>query len=874
MNGAGLAVDSAGSLYIADGGGGVRKVSNGIITTVAGGGFSGDGGLATNASLDIPLGVAVDSTGNIYIADTLDQRVREVLAIPPSVSVTTTSLTFEAPSGGAPTARQTVGVTTNIPNVQFSVAITPSSAAQWLIPNYSSGATPLVLTFLADPTSLAPGTYTATITINALVASPATQSIAVTFVVDPGQPPTLKLDHDSVSFGFPKQGTARSQLVQVKNAGGGALSFTVTTSTQSGGQWLSASPASGSATPGSPALLTITADPTSLQTGTYQGMVTVTAGSQSQTVLVVASVSALNQAILLGQAGLSFLAVSGGGIVPPQSFGVYNVGTGVMSWNVATSTVSGGAWLQATPNTGTSDASSSTIPRVTVTVNPAGLAPGRYYGLVQVGSAAAANSPQVVTATLEVLPAGQDPGAVVQPAQLNFPYLDAAGNGPPSSQTLTIYDLSAQSANFLVQSVFPNSLAFSPVVSTVEPQAPAQVVVQPLFSSTTTPQTTTVTIQFSDGTLRQVPLTFTGGSSSSGAEGVQRRHASSLGCTPQKLVPALSAIGELATHVNAGWPTALAVNVMDDCGQAHTTGTVIASFSNGDPPVPLQSSNDGNWEGTWQNSYGDIGQVTITVAASDPSRNLSGSAQALANLIALQEPPVFAAAGVVSNADPVSNVPVGLGSIISIYGNQLAVSPAGFINAPLPTMLSTTRVFIAGEFVPLYFASPTLINLQIPYDIQPDTIQQMVIQQGNTLSIPVQISVAQAQPASFLNSANGPGAALVFVLRNGSGFVATPSAPVQAGDELILYCSGLGSVGAFAAGQIAPLTTNYSTQNPVTVTIGGIAITPDFAGLAPSFVGLYQVNVKIPAGVPSGAAVPMTIQVLNFVSPTITIPIQ
>ena len=130
--------------------------------------------------------------------------------------------------------------------------------------------------------------------------------------------------------------------------------------------------------------------------------------------------SSLSQAILLGQAGISFLAVSGGGIVPPQSFGVYNTGTGVMPWSVSTSTVTGGPWLQATPNAGSSDASSNTIPRVTVTVNPAGLAPGRYYGLVRVTSATAANSPQVVTATLEVLPPGQDPGAVVQPAQLNF----------------------------------------------------------------------------------------------------------------------------------------------------------------------------------------------------------------------------------------------------------------------------------------------------------------------------------------------------------------------------------------------------------------------------------------------------------------------
>ena len=149
-----------------------------------------------------------------------------------------------------------------------------------------------------------------------------------------------------------------------------------------------------------------------------------------------------------------------------------------------------------------------------------------------------------------------------------------------------------------------------------------------------------------------------------------------------------------------------------------------------------------------------------------------------------------------------------------------------------------------------------------------------MIEQGNTLSIPVQVNVAQAQPASFLNASNGSGAALAYVLRGGTGFVATPSTPAQSGDEVILYISGLGSVGPFSAGQIAPLAPLYQTVNPVTVTLGGVAVTPDFAGLAPGFVGLYQVNVKIPSGVSTGPAVPVMIQVLNLVSPPITLPIQ
>ncbi len=81
----GLAMDTVGNLYIADTSNHrIRKVdTSGVITTVAGNGtegFSGDGGAATSATLNTPIGVAVDAAGNLYIADAFNNRIRKVNA--------------------------------------------------------------------------------------------------------------------------------------------------------------------------------------------------------------------------------------------------------------------------------------------------------------------------------------------------------------------------------------------------------------------------------------------------------------------------------------------------------------------------------------------------------------------------------------------------------------------------------------------------------------------------------------------------------------------------------------------------------------------------------------------------------------------------
>jgi uncharacterized protein (TIGR03437 family) len=105
--------------------------------------------------------------------------------------------------------------------------------------------------------------------------------------------------------------------------------------------------------------------------------------------------------------------------------------------------------------------------------------------------------------------------------------------------------------------------------------------------------------------------------------------------------------------------------------------------------------------------------------------------------------------------------------------------------------------------------------------------------------------------------------------------VANAAQPANAGDTLEIFCAGLGEVSpAVADGEAAPVSTLSRTVAPVAVTIGGQPAQVQFAGLAPGFVGLYQVNVPVPSGVAPGSNVPVVITAAGFSSPTVSVAIQ
>jgi uncharacterized protein (TIGR03437 family) len=191
-------------------------------------------------------------------------------------------------------------------------------------------------------------------------------------------------------------------------------------------------------------------------------------------------------------------------------------------------------------------------------------------------------------------------------------------------------------------------------------------------------------------------------------------------------------------------------------------------------------------------------------------------------------------------------------------------------------------VRIGDRYAPLFYAGPGQINALIPFEVNGSVNVQIVtgpLAGGNVLPV----NLAPTAPGIFATNQQGTGQGAI--LNNPDPSFAAPAGsipgaatrPARRNDVITIFASGLGPVSpAIPSGLAAGAggTTIPTLVNPPQVRIGSTNATVEFAGLAPGFVGLYQVNVRIPAGAPTGDAVP--VQITTFegqVSNTVTIAI-
>lgn len=224
--------------------------------------------------------------------------------------------------------------------------------------------------------------------------------------------------------------------------------------------------------------------------------------------------------------------------------------------------------------------------------------------------------------------------------------------------------------------------------------------------------------------------------------------------------------------------------------------------------------------------------------------------------------------------------PLTPGAIVSLFGNYLAASTGGAVAVPLSTVLSGTIVKVNGIAAPLYFSSPTQVNFQMPFEA-PAGSAQVTVTLANLTSAVTTVSLAATAPGIFTTNSSGKGQGVVLNAQTGefaapAGSIPGVAArPIPRGQFITIYCAGLGAVNDPPASGHAALSSPLSrTLAPVTVTVGGVSVPADFAGLTPAFVGLYQVNVQIPANAPTGDAVTLTLFVGGAQSNSVTIAVQ
>ena len=295
-------------------------------------------------------------------------------------------------------------------------------------------------------------------------------------------------------------------------------------------------------------------------------------------------------------------------------------------------------------------------------------------------------------------------------------------------------------------------------------------------------------------------------------------------------------------------------------------------------------------------SWYDLGPVTTTSGASvTNSVYNNGVWNTMAGASTAYVPPNFlysstgkspiAISGVLNAASYAKSASgqgtaVAPGSLVQIYATLPGATTAIANSAPFPTSLGGVSATFNGTPAPISAVVPTgaypLLNAQVPFEVLTSgssTTANVVVTVNGVPSAPQQIPIISSAPGIFTTSENGQGQAILVNLANLQ--IATPSNPIPRGGAAFFYATGLGALQPTVPdGAASPASPAVAT--PI-VLVGGITVPVLFAGQAPGYPGVNQINIIIPETAPTGDAVPLQIQTTDgtvTTSTLVTIAIQ
>jgi uncharacterized protein (TIGR03437 family) len=619
-------------------------------------------------------------------------------------------------------------------------------------------------------------------------------------------------------------------------ASGGTVSWSATPILLNGTGWLALSAQSGTATPANPSKVIVSGDFNSLSTGFYQAEITVrdTATNATSAVLVRATVSAAGKARLAVSPTTAVWYARAGGTAPPppQTMQIFNSGDAPLNWNIPADVQSQAPWLSFSASSGTVAPGGTAA--VSLAPNAAGLDAGIYQAIVRVSAAGSGIDSDLLVATLHVVPADAPPRAE---ASLYGMIFVAPQGGPVAApQNLIVSNAGSGTLTFSLQtsttSGGPWLTAPSSGNATLGPvTAPVSVNASGLLPGFFRGK---ITATLSTGPAQEISVLLIVTPPADIA--VQRDLPQAAACTPANMDFEITTIGN-GISLPVSFPRTLLAQVVDNCGSGVNGATLVATVEG--RSIVLRGVGGGLYNADWTPEQA-APAVPVTVVTTHPvfptvQRSFTVSTAAAVGGIVL---PVLSPDGVVDGAGFTPLRPLAPGGIISLFGSNFAADALGASAVPLPTALGGVSVRLSGADIPLYFVGAGQINAQMPVSAQPGNRAVIVVRAGGRLTAPQGFLVAQAQPGIFKS---GDFAAVL----DSEYRPINAQNPARPGDTVQIFATGLGLTDPPAStGELPPPFTNV--QAPVTVTIGGVEMPVSYQGLAPGYVGLYQVNAVLP----------------------------
>ncbi|MGA2882156.1 MAG: putative Ig domain-containing protein [Bryobacteraceae bacterium] len=802
---------------------------------------------------------------NIGVTDSLGAQTVSpfqvtFVTVASQIQVTPSSLTFNANLNGNPPLPQAITLVPAVgatPPVTFTTVIdggqSGTAAPSWITVNPASGSVPAGLVVSVNQSTLAAGTYTARIQVLDPIGVPTDVAVTLNVTSTP-----LQLTVAPVMLNFAALSSTPGNLTQnllVSNTG--SLPFN-TSVVGSSSLISSVTTTSSPSSPNAPVLLEVLVNTNGLQVGAYHDTIQVSSSSGTTQIPVSLFIASSGPILALNSTGVLFQAIQGGGSTETRSIEVLNRGDPSSTVNWTATLISGSNWLTLVSTSGTATGAAPGVLSLALAPNATQLTPGPYYAIVKIADSNSLNSPQYVTAVLNLQPSTAALAPDLVPTGLFF--TTSAGGTAPAPQQVQINASSTSALTFnAAASTFGTGtwLSVTPTSGSASGQTAGSIAIS-VDPTGLAAGVYTGDVSVSIGALLQsVSVTFVvqNAASSSATSSFKPK---ATGCTPSQL--AITETG-LANNfvVPAGWPAPLVVQINDNCGAPVTNGNVIASLSNGDAPLNLVGDSLGNYSAIWQPGAANGNNMVVTLTAMAGTLQ-SGPVQLYGGVTPnLTPPPTLAPGGTLNNLNPVVGAPLAPGTIAQVYGSGLASSAVSTGVLPLPTTFQNTFALVGSTQAPLYSLSSGQIDIQIPNEVTASQQVPIVLSVNNALTQPVMLDIVPAAPG-VLSANDGPTPPSVqngahIIAQHGADFsLVSSSNPAKPGEYLVMYLVGMGATNpGVASGVQAPSSPLASVTNQPTVTVGSQPANVAFAGLTPGFVGLYQINFQVPTSVSSGA---------------------